>query len=59
MSNVLDFFLKLKSVGKAGIGLLPQGMNEALLTEYLGPLMHKKLHQVHRARKKRGGSYES
>lgn len=55
MTNFLDFLIRLKTVGKAGTGLPPRQMREALLTEHLGPAMLAKLNQVHRARKKRGG----
>lgn len=55
MSNVLDFFIRLKMVRKGGMGLPPRGMREALLAEHMGPAMHAKLHLVHRARRKRGG----
>ena len=55
MTNVLDFFIRLKTVRKGGAGLPPRGMRDALLAEHMGPLMHAKLHLVHRARRKRGG----
>lgn len=54
MTNVLDFFIRLKTVRRGGGGLPPRGMREALLTEHLGSAMHAKLHLVYRARRKRG-----
>lgn len=53
-NSVLDFFIRLKTVKKGGAGLPPRQMRDNLLAEYLGPAMHAKLYQVHRARKRRG-----
>ena len=55
MTNILDFFMRLKTVSKGGAGLPPRRMRDALLAEHLGPEMHAKLNQVHKSRKKRGG----
>ena len=56
MANRLDFFVKLKMVNKVGTGLPARNLREMLLAEYLGPEMHAKLNQAHRARRKKGGS---
>lgn len=58
MTNALNFYMRLKSVNKAGTGLPAKQLRGALLAEYLGPAMHAKLHQAHRARRRRGGSLE-
>jgi|GEM_PF-2255872 len=58
MAHRLDFFIKLKMMGKLGSGLPARNLRETLLAEYLGPAMHAKLSQAHRARRKRGGSLE-
>ena len=55
MTNVLDFFIRLKMARKGGAGLPPRGMRDAILAEHMGPAMHAKLHLVYRARQKRGG----
>ena len=54
MTNVLDFLIRLKTVRREGTGLPPRSMRDGLMAEYLGPAMHAKLNQAHRARKKRG-----
>jgi hypothetical protein len=54
MANVLDFLIRLKTVRKGGAGLSPRRMRDALLAEHMGPVMHAKLNQVHRARRRRG-----
>lgn len=56
MGNRLDFFIKLKMMNKAGTALPARNVRETLLAESLGPAMHAKLNQAHRARRKRGGS---
>ena len=48
--NLLDFFIRLKTM-KGGAGLPPRRMRNTLLSEYLGPEMHAKLNQVHRAKR--------
>jgi len=58
MANVLDFFIKLKTMNKPGTGAPTRQIPDALLAEYLGPVMHAKLHQAYRARRKKGGSLE-
>ena len=55
MTNVLDFFIRLKTIKRGGAGLPPRGMRDAILAEHMGPAMHAKLYLVHRARRKRGG----
>lgn len=54
MANVLDFFLRLKTLNKGGAGLTPRKMRDTLLAEHMGQEMHAKLNQVHRTRRKRG-----
>ena len=54
MANMLDFFLKLKTINKWGTGLNPSKMRDSLLSEHRGPEMHAKLNQVHRSKRKRG-----
>ena len=54
MTNVLDFLVRLKMVGKGGAGLPTRQVRDALLAEHMGPAMHAKLNQVHRAKRKRG-----
>lgn len=54
MTNVMDFLIRLKTVGKGGTGLPVRQVREVLLAEHMGAEMHAKLNQVHRARRKRG-----
>ena len=54
MTNMLDFFIRLKTIKKGGAGLPSRGMREALLTEHMGSAMHAKLNLVYRARRRRG-----
>ena len=56
MANVLDFFIRLKTVNKPGSSAPARQVKDALLAEYLGPVMAAKLHQADRARRKKGGS---
>lgn len=56
MANVLDFLVRLKTVKKGGTGLPSRGLRDELLSEHLGPEMLWKLNQVHRARKRHGGT---
>jgi hypothetical protein len=51
--NLLDFLIRLKSVKKGGAGLPSREMRDSLMAEHLGPVMHAKLRQASRARKKR------
>ncbi len=54
MSNVIEFLLRLKMVGKGGAGLPAHQLRDVLLAEHMGAEMHAKLNQVYRARRKRG-----
>lgn len=52
MTHVIGFLNRLKNIRKGEAGLPPRQMRDSLLAEYMGPAMHAKLNQVHRARKK-------
>ena len=54
MTNVVDFLMRVRMVGKGGAGLPPRWMRDSLMAEHMGPVMLAKLNQVHRARRKRG-----